>query len=132
MERTRTPTAMLCEFCKGNAMATLPEAIRSSDTQSAIFRAPQGYRVVVKRVTGREEPDSDDEFDVMVFWSDQRPGQWRIAALTLSEAYDRMRGLELPDFNPENDQWQPTTLPDPEPPASPEEREDYLTDDKHQ
>lgn len=112
-------------------MTTLPEAIRSSDTQSAIYSAPQGYRVVVKRVTGREEPDSEDEFDVMVFWGDRQPGRWRISALTLSEAYDRMRGLGLPDFNPENAQWQPARLPDAEPPVSPEEREDYLTDYEH-
>ncbi|HEX6817823.1 MAG TPA: hypothetical protein VF120_05565 [Ktedonobacterales bacterium] len=109
-------------------MALLPEAIRSSDTQSAIYRSPHGYSVIVKRVTGREEPDSEAEFDAMVEWADQRPGQWRIAALTLVEAYDRMRGLGLADFDPLNDAWQPATLPSPEPPVSPEERKDYLTD----
>lgn len=107
-------------------MALLPEAIRSSDTQSAIYRSSHGYDVIVKRVTGREEPDSEAEIDVMVEWGDKRPGEWRIAALNLVEAYDRMRGLGLPDFDPENDQWQPATLPSPEPPVSPDVREDYL------
>lgn len=106
-------------------MAHLPEAIRASDTQAAIYRAPQDYSVIVKRVTGREQPDSEEEYDVTVDWNG-RPGPWRIGALSLAEAYTRMRGLGLPGFDPENDEWQPTTLPSPEPPVSQEEREDYL------
>jgi hypothetical protein len=112
-------------------MALLADAIRSSDTQAAIYRAPQGYSVVVKRVTGREEPDDQEEYDVLVDRGDAR-GPWRIGALNLIEALDRMRGLGLPDFTPDNDAWQPTTMLSPEPPASPQVREDYLKDDlKH-
>ena len=112
-------------------MATLPEAIRASDTQAASYTGPQGVRVVVKRVTGREEPDSEEEYDVLVTRSDQQPGTWRIGALSLVEAYDRMLGLGLPDFDPENDAWQPATLPSPQPPVSPDERKDYLADSEH-
>lgn len=106
-------------------MALLADAIRASNTQTAIYRAPQGYAVIVKRVTGREEPDSEEEYDVFVDRGDQR-GPWKIGALNLIEALDRMRGLGLPGFDPETDQWQPTTLPNPEPPTSPEDRQDYL------
>jgi hypothetical protein len=109
-------------------MALLADAIRASDTQTAIYRAPQGYAVVVQRVTGREEPDSEEEYDVFVDRGDQR-GPWRIAALDLIEALDRMGSLGLPGFDPASDQWQPTTLP--EPAISPQDREDYLRDSRH-
>lgn len=90
-------------------MALLADAIRSSDTQAAIYRAPQGYSVIVERVTGREGPDAQEEYDVLVDHGDPR-GSWRIGALNLIEALERMRVLGLPGFDPDNVQWQPTTL----------------------
>ncbi len=110
-------------------MALLAEAIRASDTQAAIYRAPQGYAVIVKRVTGHENPDSEEEYDVLVARGG-RQGPWRIGALDLIEAIERMRGLGLLGFDPETDEWRPTTLRDPEPPVSPDEREDYLVADE--
>jgi hypothetical protein len=106
-------------------MALLAEAIRSSETQSAIYRAPQGYSVIVRRVTGREEPDGQEGYDVLVDRG-ERTGPWRIGALDLAEAMGRLDGLDLPDFDPESDQWQPATLPSPESPVNPDVRADYL------
>ncbi len=115
-------------------MALLADAIRSSDTQAAIYRAPQGYSVIVERVTGREEPDAQEEYDVLVDHGDaQGPwhiGPWRIGALNLVEALERMRGLGLPGFDPDTAQWQPATLPGSQPPVSPDVREDDLLDDR--
>jgi hypothetical protein len=110
-------------------MAALPEAIRASDTQTAIHRSPQGYAVIVHRVTGREEPDSEEEYEVLVRRG-AGPARDRIAGLSLLEAIERMRALCLPDFDPENDAWEPTTLPSPEPPSSAADRQDYLSGDQ--
>jgi hypothetical protein len=110
-------------------MAVLPEAIRTSDTQTAIYRSPHGYAVIVNRVTGREEPDSEEEYVVLVRRG-TAPLRDRIAGLSLLEAIARMRGLSLTDFDPDNDQWEPTTLPPPEPAISPEDRQDYLSGDQ--
>jgi hypothetical protein len=117
-------------------MALLADAIRSSNSQAAIYRAPQGYSVVVERVTGRENPDAQEEYDVLVDDGDApdrgRVGSWRIGALDLVEALERMRGLGLPGFDPDTAQWQPATLRGARPPVSPDVREDYLVDDlKH-
>jgi hypothetical protein len=107
-------------------MALLADAIRASDTQSAVWRSPDGYTVFVKRVTGREGSFDQEEYAVFT----QRPGaptRDRIAALNLIEALVRMRELALPGFDPEGAAWEPTTIPDPEPKVTEEDREDFRT-----
>ncbi len=87
-------------------MALLAEAIRHSDTQAAACALPDGMRVVVQRVTGREGPFDQEEYAVRT----QRPGEppvARMATDNLIEALGGMSRLGIPGFDPATADWQP-------------------------
>lgn len=87
-------------------MALLAEAIRQSDTQTAACALPDGTRVAVQRVTGREGSFDQEEYAV----STEQPGEppvARMATDNLIEALDGMRRLHIPGFDPETADWQP-------------------------
>ncbi len=87
-------------------MALLADAIRQSDTQSATCALPDGTRLLVQRVTGREGPFDQEEYAVRT----QRPGEAPVARMAtdnLIEALDGMSRLGIPDFNPSSADWQP-------------------------
>ena len=87
-------------------MALLAEAIRQSDTQAAACALPDGTRVMVQRVTGREGPFDQEEYAVRT----ERPGEPPVAQMAtdnLIEALDRMRRLDIPGFDPATADWQP-------------------------
>lgn len=87
-------------------MALLAEAIRQSDTQAAACTLPDGTRVMVQRVTGREGPFDQEEYAVRT----ERPGEQPVARMAtdnLIEALDGMSRLGIPDFNPSTADWQP-------------------------
>ena len=76
-------------------MALLAEALRSSATQTAEFRAQDGAAVIVQRVTGKEEPDSEEQYVVRLRRAD-RPAEDRFAAENLLEALGRLLVLGVP------------------------------------
>ena len=87
-------------------MSLLAEAIRQSDSQTAACLLPNGTRVLVQRVTGREGPFDQEEYAVRT----ERPGEppmARMATDNLIEALDGMSRLGIPDFNPSAADWQP-------------------------
>lgn len=87
-------------------MTLLAEAIRQSDTQAAACALPDGTRVLVQRVTGREGPFDQEEYAVRT----ERPGELPVARMAtdnLIEALDGMRRLDLPSFDPATADWQP-------------------------
>lgn len=87
-------------------MTLLAEAIRQSDTQAAACALPDGTRVLVQRVTGREGPFDQEEYAVRT----QRLGEppvARMATDNLIEALDGMRRLDIPGFDPATADWQP-------------------------
>lgn len=104
-------------------MALLAEAIRASDAQTALYRSPAGYTVTVNRVTGRAEPYIQEAYDVLV----ERvgaPATDRFNALDLLEVFERLRGLGLPEFDPEGTGWEVAPSPHPAPSASPPSRDE--------
>ncbi len=86
-------------------MAVLAEAIRASETETAAATAPDGTTLVVQRVIGKEEPDSQETYVVRVRRKGA-PGE-QIEVTDLLEAVWYMRALRLDDFDPEFDSWQP-------------------------
>ena len=87
-------------------MALLAEAIRQSDTQAAACTLPDGTRVMVQRVTGREGPFDQEEYAVRT----ERPGESPVARMAtdnLIEALDGMRRLSISGFDPAAADWQP-------------------------
>ncbi|MFI5271745.1 MAG: hypothetical protein ACHQ4H_01765 [Ktedonobacterales bacterium] len=90
-------------------MALLAEAIRHSDSQAAFCVLAGGTRVLVERVTGLEGPFDQEEYAMRT----QRPGEppvARAATADLLEAFDRMRQLGIPDFDPVTADWQPVRV----------------------
>jgi hypothetical protein len=87
-------------------MALLAEAIRSSATQTAEFRAQDGAAVIVQRVTGKEEPDSEEQYAVRLRRAD-RPAEDRFAAENLLEVLGRLLVLGVPGLDPGSTNWQP-------------------------
>ncbi len=87
-------------------MAMLVEAMRASENEDAVCRLPDGTLVLVQRVLGREEPDSEEEYVVDVKPPNAAPRD-RIAADDLVEAMERMAALGLPGFDPHADCWAP-------------------------
>lgn len=102
-------------------MALLAEAIRQSDTQAAACALPDGTRVLVQRVTGREGPFDQEEYAVRT----ERPGEppmARMATDNLLEALNGMRRLGIPGFDPAGTEWQPVF-------ASARDRVEYQRDE---
>jgi hypothetical protein len=98
-------------------MALLAEAIRQSDTEAAVCVLPDGTRVLVQRVTGREGPFDQEEYAVRT----QRPGEPAVARMAtdnLIEALGGLRQLALAGFDPATADWQPVF-------ASARERAEY-------
>jgi hypothetical protein len=87
-------------------MALLAEALRSSATQTAQFRAQDGTAVIVQRVTGNEEPDSEEQYAVRLRRADQ-PAEDRFAAENLLEVMGRLHALDVPGLDPGSADWQP-------------------------
>jgi hypothetical protein len=89
-------------------MALLAEALRSSATQTAQFRAQDDTAVIVQRVTGKEEPDSEEQYAVRLRRAD-RPAEDRFAAENLLEVLGRLHALGVPGLDPGSTDWQPVT-----------------------
>ncbi len=89
-------------------MALLAEALRSSATQTAEFRAQDGAAVIVQRVTGKEEPDSEEQYAVRLRRAD-RPAEARFAAENLLEVLGRLLVLGVPGLDPGSTGWKPVT-----------------------
>lgn len=73
-------------------MALLADAIRTSPTETAEYLVPDGTRVVVQRIMGREEPDSEEAYAVCLL-RDGQLTQVCYAAENLLEAMARMPSL---------------------------------------
>ena len=90
-------------------MADLVHAIWVSNDQAAVCRTRDGTIVQVQRITGLPGvSDNEDEYVVRV----QRSGgeaRDEIATVDLSEALGRMRSLDIPGFDPETAEWEPST-----------------------
>lgn len=84
----------------------LVDAIRAGGTETAVYRAPGGYSVVVKRIVGQLEHYNQEGYSVRLERPDGGPSTQEFAASDMIETLDRLRGLGLPDFDPEADIWQ--------------------------
>jgi hypothetical protein len=89
-------------------MASLVDAIRASGNQTASYRTRDGTTVTVERITGLALPDNQDEYVVCV-GAAGGPRRPEIAALDLVEAFERMRTLGLPGFDPDQAGWEPAS-----------------------
>ena len=87
-------------------MTMLPEAIRNSRNESALYRLPDGSTLLVKRVVGRPEPYQQEEYAVSIQRGDGDP-QELFATDDLAEAIGRLRDLRLPGLESAGAGWQP-------------------------
>ena len=87
-------------------MPLLVDALRASDDHTARYRAPDGSMITVHRMIGEYLADTSDAYVVSIYLPGERERD-RIAAGDLAEAIARMRDLDIPDFQPDADAWQP-------------------------
>lgn len=99
-------------------MALLADAIRQSDSETAAYRTQDGTAVIVQRITGREEPYSQEEYAVRTQVAGAPPEE-RFAADNLLETLVHLQDMRLPGFNPESDGWVPASGPSGIDPQSP-------------
>lgn len=91
-------------------MALLPDAIRASNTATARRLLRDGTEVVIERVIGKEEPDSEESYAVHIY----DVGGARVEefeAADLVEAVERLRRLNWAGFDPDAPEWEPALGP---------------------
>ena len=89
-------------------MALLADAIRQSGSETAAYHTQDGTVVIVQRITGREEPNNEEEYAVRIQRTGAPPEE-RFAADNLLETLVRLHDMRLPGFNPESDGWVPAS-----------------------
>jgi hypothetical protein len=87
-------------------MAKLVDAIQMSNNRTACYQAAGGYTVFIEQIVGGRIDDSTESYAVRI-QRDAQPPHERFHAGDLSEAVERLHTLNIAEFDPDSDNWQP-------------------------